>query len=84
MRNYFPKLPPGASLHTWSKIYDVSVGFVPLPSFEAVYCFICACRRLAIARYRMICRKQFSGTVHLQYPAVLFRFCFGTVAYQTK
>ena len=29
MRNYFPKRPSGATLHTLSKLYDVSVGFVP-------------------------------------------------------
>ena len=32
------------------------------PYFEAVYCFICGCRNVAVARYRMIClvlsRKQ--------------------------
>ena len=28
MRNYFPKLPPGAPLHTSSKLYDSPVGFV--------------------------------------------------------
>ena len=46
----------GAPLHTLSKLYD-PVGFVnPHPSsFEAVYCFICGRRRVAVARYRMIC-----------------------------
>ena len=39
MRNYFPKLPSGAPLHTLSKLYDVLVGF-ETPSFEAVYCFL--------------------------------------------
>ena len=29
MRNYFSKRPYGAPLHTLSKLYDVSVGFVP-------------------------------------------------------
>ena len=28
MRNYFPKLPSGAPLHTSSKLYDSPVGFV--------------------------------------------------------
>ena len=28
MRNYFPKRPSGAPLHTLSKLYDVPVGFV--------------------------------------------------------
>ena len=43
-------------LHTLSKLYDVPVGFVtPHPYFKAVYCFICGRRRVAVARYRMIC-----------------------------
>ena len=34
----------------------ISVGFVtPPPYFEAMYCFICGRRRVAVARYRMIC-----------------------------
>ena len=57
MRNYFQKRTSGAPLHTLSKLYDVPVGFVFLPgtSFEAVYCYICGRRRVAVARYRMIC-----------------------------
>ena len=35
MRNYFPKRPSGAPLHTLSKLYDVPVGFVTPPYFEA-------------------------------------------------
>ena len=31
IRNYFPKLPSGTPLHTLSKLYDVSVGFVAPP-----------------------------------------------------
>ena len=32
MKNYFPKRPPGAPLHTSSKLFDVPVGFAaPLP-----------------------------------------------------
>ena len=31
MRNYFPKQPSGAPLHTLSKLYDVPVGFVTPP-----------------------------------------------------
>ena len=31
MRNYFPKRPSGAPLHTLSKLYDVPVGYVPPP-----------------------------------------------------
>ena len=55
MRNYFPKRPSGAPLHTLSKLYDVPVGFVPPPQFEAVYCFICSRRRVDVDRYLMIC-----------------------------
>ena len=41
MRIYFPKRPSGAPLHTLSKLYDVSVGFVNSPpSSKAVYFFI--------------------------------------------
>ena len=29
--------------------------YPPPPYFEAVYCFICGRRRVAVARYRMIC-----------------------------
>ena len=49
--------PSGAPLHTLSKLYDVSVGFVnpPPPYFEAEYCLFCGRRRVAVARYRMIC-----------------------------
>ena len=55
IRNYFPKRASGAPLHTLSKLHDVPVSFVnPPPSFEAVYCYICGCRRVAVARYRMI------------------------------
>ena len=54
MRNCFPKHPPGAPLHTLSKLYDVPGGFVP-PSFGVMYCFICGRRRVAVALYRMIC-----------------------------
>ena len=55
MRNYFPKRPSGAPLHTLSTLYDVHIGFVAPSSFEAVYCFICGRRRVAVARYRIIC-----------------------------
>ena len=56
MRNYFPKWPSGAPLHTLSKLYDVPVGYVtPPPYFEAEYCLFCGRRRVAVARYRMIC-----------------------------
>ena len=55
MRNYFPKRPSGAPLHTLSKLYDVPVGFVTPPYFEAEYCLFFGRRRVAVARYRMIC-----------------------------
>ena len=56
MRNYFPKRPSGAPLHTLSKLYDVPVGFeTPPPYIEAEYCLFCGRRRVAVARYRMIC-----------------------------
>ena len=45
----------GAPLHILSKLYDVPVGFVKPSSFEAVYCYICIRRRVAVARYRMFC-----------------------------
>ena len=56
MRNYFPKRLSGAPLHTLSKLYDVPVGFVP-PSLlcESQYCLFYGRRRVAVARYRMIC-----------------------------
>ena len=34
MRNYFPKRPSGAPLHTLSKLYDVPVGFVTPPTLR--------------------------------------------------
>ena len=55
IRNYFPKRPSVAPLHTLSKLYDVPVGFDPPPYFETVYCFICGRRRMSVAGYRMIC-----------------------------
>ena len=54
MRNLFPKRPSGAPLHTLSKLYDVPVGFVTPPYCVAEYCFY-GRRRVAVARYRMIC-----------------------------
>ena len=55
MRNYFPKRTSGAPLHTLSKLYDVPDGFVSSLFLEVVYCYICGRRRVAVARYRMIC-----------------------------
>ena len=50
------KRPSGAPLHTSSKLYDIPVGFEPPPPyFEAEYCLFCGRRRVAVARYRMIC-----------------------------
>ena len=52
LRNNFPKRPSGAPHHTLSK----TCWFCnPLPSFEAVYFYIFGNRRVAIARYQMIC-----------------------------
>ena len=73
MRNYFPKRPSGAPLHTLSKLYDVSVGFVPPPPyFDAEYCLFCGRRRVAVARYRMIClvhliaKEKYRGVFEIQ------------------
>ena len=55
MKSYFPKRAPVAPLHILSKLYDVPVGFVPPASFEAGGCYICGHRRVAVARYRIIC-----------------------------
>ena len=56
MRNYFPKRPSGAPLHTLSKLYDVPVGFVPPPSLFCGWILLfCGRRRVAVAQYRMIC-----------------------------
>ena len=43
-----------APLHNLSKLYDVPVGFVS-PAFEAVHCYISDRRRVAVARYQIIC-----------------------------
>ena len=55
MRNNFPKRTWGVPLYTLSKLYDVPVGVVTVPSFETVFCYICGRRRVAVARYRIIC-----------------------------
>ena len=55
MRNYFPKRPSGAPLHTLSKLYYVPVSFEPPTYFEAEYWLFCGRRMVAVARYRMIC-----------------------------
>ena len=57
--NYL-KRPSDSPLHTLSKLYDVPVGFVH-PSIKAVYCFICGRRKVAVARYRMICLVLVNG-----------------------
>ena len=54
MRNYFPKRLSGVSLQTLSNYVPVSF-VTPPPCFEVVYCFICGRRRVAVARYWMIC-----------------------------
>ena len=87
MRNYFPKRPSGAPLLTLSKLYDVPVGFVPPSYFEAEYCLFCGRRRVAVARYRMIClvlicisvsiHSLFSHDVPLHFNAHAYKYtCF--------
>ena len=49
---------------SYFKLYDVSVGFVSPPSFEAVYCYICGRRGVAVARYRMICLVLVNSILH--------------------
>ena len=41
-------------LSAYIDLISVACGFVS-PSFEAVYCYICDSRRVAVARYQMIC-----------------------------
>ena len=53
IRNYFPKRPLGAPLHTLSKLYHVQLFQLCAP--QAVYCFICGRQRVTVARYRIIC-----------------------------
>ena len=56
MRNYFPKRSSGAPLHTLSKLYNVPVSFVPPPPILRLnIAYFCDRRRVAVARYRMIC-----------------------------
>ena len=54
MRNYFLKRPSGAPLLCQNYIMFPLVLY-PSPYFEAVNCFIYGRRRVAVARYRMIC-----------------------------
>ena len=67
MRNYFSKRTSVTPLHTLFKLYDVPVGFVSSPLFEAEYCYISDRQRVAVAPYRMIClfRYMFIQTVRL-------------------
>ena len=53
--NYFLFMVILNKFHTLSKLYDVPVGFVTPPYFEAIYCLFCGRQRVAVARYRMIC-----------------------------
>ena len=62
----FSERPSDALLHTLSKLFDAPVGFVPSPSFEAVDRFICGRRRVAVARYRMICLVPFTNAHSLK------------------
>ena len=41
--------------HITIQLYDVPVGFVTPLYFEAEYCLFCGRRKVAVARYRMIC-----------------------------
>ena len=76
MMNYFLKRLSGALLHTLSNLYDVPVGFVtPPPYFEAVYCFICGRRRVAVARYRMIYLVPVKVTFINNHPLFLYHEC---------
>ena len=65
MRNYFTKRSLGALLYTLSNLYDVPVGFVIRPFFEAVYRFISGPRRVDVAQYRMICLVLTMKKIHL-------------------
>ena len=49
-------------LHTLSKYMMFPLVLPPPPYFEAVYCFICCRRRVALARYRMICVVLWNNT----------------------
>ena len=60
-KELFPKRTSDAPLHTLSKLYDVPIGFVTSPSFEAVYCYICAHQRVAVARSEMSCLVPIIG-----------------------
>ena len=75
MRNYFSKRTSGAPLHTLSKLYEVLFGFAPPLSFEAVCCNICGRRKVAVDRYRMICRNI--ETLTLKVDLLLKNFNIG-------
>ena len=53
MRNYFPKQPSGAPLHTLSKLYYVPVGFVAPPPKSILLDM--RSPKVFVDRYRMIC-----------------------------
>ena len=63
MRNYFPKRTSGAPLHILNYMMFPLVLYPP-PSFEAVYCYICGRRGVAVARYRMICLVLVNSILH--------------------
>ena len=54
----------GAPLHTYSKLYDVPVGFVAPSHPRKVYCFICGHRRVFVDRYRMICLVLYTYVIY--------------------
>ena len=73
-----------------SKLYDVPVLFLFPTSFEAVYCYICGRRRVAVARYWMICLvivpcfRESAGTLNLIRPSVRLSVCLSVRPSVTK
>ena len=43
----------GCTISQFVKSYNVPVGFITPSSFEAVHCFVCGRRMVAVVRYRM-------------------------------
>ena len=48
VRKKIPKPPSDIPLHSLSKSCYVPVGFIPSPSLESIYCFICRRQSLAV------------------------------------
>ena len=64
MRNYFPKQPSGAPLHSLSKLYYVPVGFVPLSHLRlsiAIYAVAVGWLFLDIGRFVLSLCHTMSG-----------------------